>query len=531
MPTSSPVYPIAQPFNIAPHWVTAWALPVVGGALLSLGYPNELLPGRLGDHPPCWIGWVALLPLMWMLFRWPERAARRGVWLYSAVGFFGILSWMRLFGVVPWVLLSGSLSMTVWLTVRIMQSMALPRWLMPLGIACAWTGIEWARSQSIFGLAWGEIGVSQVDGFPARMASLGSIYLISFMMLLLTGMLMQAWLDRDTPRWFIVIVIGGVLLFLGAGWWQAMRTEARWRQTRQSQVFALVQPCSQRGLSPDALQEPADAAKDMQRVSTLLTLSWRSLQGIDRASLNTPPVVVWNESALPYPPTELPMVHDFNVRMHCYLLAGAPNYKPDSDRNPNNSAFLFNPNGETLGRYDKIHLVPFGEFVPMRQFVQRWYSVRDDDILPGASWRPLHIGVHPVGVGICFESTLPDIARTYANQGAQYLIYITNDAWFHQTSAVRQHYNCSRFRALETGLPIVRVAGTGISGFIAPDGQSIHEIPTYQQGTYSYSLPTGTAGTVYTLFGWAFGPLCLLISLLLCAHGILTSRRRISPVE
>jgi apolipoprotein N-acyltransferase len=184
-----------------------------------------------------------------------------------------------------------------------------------------------------------------------------------------------------------------------------------------------------------------------------------------------------------------------------------------------------------MGRYDKIHLVPFGEFVPFRPLVNALRKiglvpdVRDDDLQRGNGWHPLQFGAHRLGVGICFESTFASIARAYAAQGANYLIYITNDAWFQQTAAVRQHFNHARFRALETGLPVVRVASTGISGFIAPDGRILAEIPTYVAGTCRMDIPEGTPGTVYTRGGWLFAPLCLLAALLLAAWGVIIRRR------
>ena len=545
MTISTPVYPATIPDQLAPPArLLRWTLPVVGGLLLSLGFPNELpgVLGRLlltlgfsphlnfalraiGDHPPCWLAWLALLPLMWMLYRWPERMARRGAALYAAACYLGVLSWMHLFGYLPWALLAGLLALTVWVAVRLAASMALPRWLQPLGLACAWTGIEWARSQSIFSFSWGEIGASQVDGFPARLAALGSVYLISFLMLLLTGMCVQGLLDRTTPRWFIAAVVGFALLCLGAGWWQTIRTESRWQHAAQSQVFALVQPCSQRGLTPQALVTPMTNDEFTTRVTTLLDLSRQSLHGVARAPGSAPPIVVWSETALPCPPVELPDVGNFILQTHCSLLAGAPYFAPASG-NPYNSAYLFAPDGRNIDRYDKIHLVPFGEFVPLRKLVQRFYTVREDDILPGPGWRPLRIGAQPAGVGICFESSISAVARSYADQGAHYLIYITNDAWFWQTPAVRQHFNHARFRALETGLPVVRVAGTGISGFIAPDGHTISEIPVYRQGTDTRRLQAGTPGTLYTRAGWVFGPFCLLLSLLLGARGLWRSRER-----
>ena len=171
-----------------------------------------------------------------------------------------------------------------------------------------------------------------------------------------------------------------------------------------------------------------------------------------------------------------------------------------------------------------MHLVPFGEFVPLRPLVEKYFTVRPEDIQPGAQRKALQYGTHRLGIGICFESTFPAISRDYTQQDVQALVFITNDAWFHQTSAVRQHLNHARFRAIEAGLPVARTAGTGISAFIAPDGRLLTEIPTYTAGMRARAIPPGIGGTLYTQFGWLFGPIALFVCLLLvlfipgCAH-------------
>ncbi len=231
--------------------------------------------------------------------------------------------------------------------------------------------------------------------------------------------------------------------------------------------------------------------------------------------------MIWPETALPEPPTDLPIAM-FSARTGNYLLIGAPAWDFDASARtffPRNSAYLLAPGGVTLARYDKMHLVPFGEFVPLREFVQRYFIVRPIDIRPGELRKTLPFGSHRLGVGICFESTFADVSREYARLGAQMLVIITNDAWFHQTSAVRQHLNHARFRAIETGLPVARTAATGISAFIAPDGRLLEEIPTYTEGMCARSLPPGIPGTCYTRCGWLFAPGALLAALVLALFG------------
>jgi len=516
-----------------------WLMPL-GGLLLALSFPNDIIPGPLGDRPPAWLAWLALLPLMWGVLTLPAKAARRGAWLYAAAFYLGTLSWMRLFGVVPWVLLAGYLSLTPWLALHLAQRMPERRWLLPLGFALAWSGLEWLRGQGLFGFHWSEVGASQVDGFSAHLAAIGGVPLLSFLLLWVTGTVMWQMVDRPPSRRVLVIALTVLVICLCAGEWQTHATQARWQRQPATLHLSLVQPNSLRGLTPEDLLVPNTPEeierwerKVQARVDALTTLSYQAAAARHREAQtdHEPHLLIWPESALPDPPLQHFEISTLGWRTGSEILVGAPclDYLPNGNEEClRNAAYLMSPGGGILARYDKMHLVPFGEFVPLRSFVSKYYIVRPDDIRPGEKRATIPLGSHRVGVAICFESTFPSIAREYARLGAQALVIITNDAWFHQTCAVRQHLNHARFRAIETGLPVARVAGTGISAFIAPDGRLLDAIPTYTAGTRTRSIPPGVPGTVYSRIGWLFGPFCLGMSLVLAILGIILRRRRVS---
>jgi apolipoprotein N-acyltransferase len=335
------------------------------------------------------------------------------------------------------------------------------------------------------------------------------------------------------PRWQLPVTLGLLFLTLGAGYWQSAATTTRWHAQRGGMTFALIQPSLVRDLTPQALVDGISDAEILRRQRTLIALSRRSV-ALPDAYRDGAPLILWPESALPDPPSFSPDVMSMSRTLQSNVLIGAVAYLPPTFDRPRNSAFLLGPQGFELGRYDKIHLVPFGEFVPLRRGVN-WLreqhivpDVRENDMAPGDAWTPLTVNNYRIGVGICFESTVSAIARCYARQHVQYLVYLTNDAWLHRTSAVQQHFNHARFRALETGLPVARVASTGISGAIAPDGRSVCEIPTYAMDTRTVHLAPGAPGTVYTCVGWLFGPFCLLASLLLLAWELCRSRQKSS---
>ncbi|MHB9025692.1 MAG: apolipoprotein N-acyltransferase [Armatimonadota bacterium] len=483
------------------------AFVLLGGLLLGLSLPNELITGSLGDHPPALLGWLALLPLWWGIVTFLPGKARWTVWLFGLV-FYGVtLSWMRLFGYLPWALLALYLSLTPLLALCIAQRAArISGALLPVTFALAWTGLEWLRGQGLFGFAWSEVGASQVEGITSSMAALGGIPLITFLMLWVTGALIHRLRERRGA--LIPFVILAVCISLGAV--HVSLNSAREQPASRLRV-SVVQPNTTMGLTPRALVTDLSPAEYTRRERALLELSEQAIldaqQGPDG---HLPRLVIWPESALSIAPPYIASIYQLRSQTKSSFLIGAPEWVGARLRN---SAYLLTPDRRDESRYAKIHLVPFGEFVPFRSFVARFYTVRATDILPGERRETLRLDDHALGVGICFESTFAEIARYYARHGATLLIYITNDAWFHRTSAVRQHFNHARFRALETGLPVARAAGTGISGFIAPNGRVLKEIPTYTAGAATVTMPAGVPGTIYSRAGWLFGPLCLLVSL------------------
>ena len=155
------------------------------------------------------------------------------------------------------------------------------------------------------------------------------------------------------------------------------------------------------------------------------------------------------------------------------MIFGSPRYEEKNGiRSYMNSAYLLRPNGEIGGRYDKVHLVPYGEYVPLRQlfpFIGK-LVVGVGDFKPGKGLEPLIDQGRRVGVLICYEVIFPDAARAYKRKHSDVLVNITNDAWFGKTSAPYQHLSMAVFRSVENRLYLVRAANTGISAIIDPMG-------------------------------------------------------------
>ena len=502
------------------HVASSWCILLVSAVLLSLSYPNTVLPGVWRDHPPFYLSWIALVPLLWVVLRQREPHASWQVWLYTFVFYSIVLKWISLFGLLPWLSLTFILSLITLLAFKVIQWSGITARYRLIAFAASWSGVEWLRSQGAFGLSWAEIGSSQIDGPFAAISALGGIYLLSFLMVLVIGGIIEWVAARRTPgSWRKPLVLITVLLLCtGIGHRQSQEKMRLWRQASATQSFALIQPSTQRGLTPEELVTTPSDEELMVRNGMLLNLSQQSMRATRDAAADIP-LIIWSESAIYGLPEETPEIIAVTRGLNAHLLFGAVYYHPDKAYRPGNAAYLYSANGYERGRYEKVHLVPFGEYVPLRPLVERYYTVREQDIVAGEDWIPLEVNHLRIGVAICFESANERIARAYVRQQARYLIYITNDAWFHRSAAVQQHFNHARFRALESGLPVIQVASSGISGAIAPDGHVLTKIPTYVRGFKTINLPGGMPGTIYSKIGWLFAPCCAGIVLLLTLLG------------
>ena len=175
-----------------------------------------------------------------------------------------------------------------------------------------------------------------------------------------------------------------------------------------------------------------------------------------------------------------------------------------------NSAFLLQPDGTLSGRYDKVHLVPYGEYVPLRRlfpFIGKLVA-GVGDFRPGKGFYPLTIDGHRLGVLICYEAIFPEAARDYKRKGAELLVNITNDAWFGRTSAPYQHLSMTVFRAIENRLYLVRAANTGISAIIDPTGEILSRTGLFERTVLKGEVKIIDERTFYAAYGDLFVYLC-----------------------
>jgi apolipoprotein N-acyltransferase len=239
-----------------------------------------------------------------------------------------------------------------------------------------------------------------------------------------------------------------------------------------------------------------------------------------KAADEKPDLIIWPETATPFyfeeSQSETNLMRDLAREIKTPILFGSPHREKIKGKIIYfNSAFLVSESGETLGRYDKMHLVPFGEFVPFRKilfFIEK-LVVMIGDFGRGTEATVMQTAGNRVGVSICYEMIFPDLIRQAVKNGANFLVNITNDAWFGKSAASYQHRSMGALRAVENRISIVRVANTGVSGTIEATGNLRDETKLFTEEFRVTQITPATGGkTFYSLNGDVFSWICLLLT-------------------
>ncbi|UCC67530.1 MAG: apolipoprotein N-acyltransferase [Armatimonadota bacterium] len=429
------------------------------------------------------LAWVALVPWLVGVRIGSNWSAAIGSWVGGFI-FFGILLyWLVLFGVSVWAM--AALLLGVWLMVWGVCTRLggrLGPGLRVVGAAVLWCGVEWGRGLGQFGFTWGWLGYSQspVLGLMPVVRAAGTLAL-SFLIALVNSALAEAVVGRLRGEAGLGHAARGaaacgvvVLSLVGAKSWVGRQGEPAGPVVR----VAVIQGSAHGPLRAEQVNVPL-TPEERRRTLEIYGSLTREAAGV------RPMLVVWPESVLPGVPEEEPRVSgrvaEAARNSGAWVLAGGP-YRDEQGR-PRNSAYLYAPSGHQRDRYDKVQLVPFGEYVPGRGWLPLLghYHVRDEDFAAGLQHRALQAGMMAVGPMICFESIFPRISWQLARQGAQVLVIITNDAWFGRTAAAAQHRQIAVLRAVETNRWVVRGASTGISSIIAPDGRVVAEAGLFER--------------------------------------------------
>jgi apolipoprotein N-acyltransferase len=324
-------------------------------------------------------------------------------------------------------------------------------------------------------------------------------------------------MDRKRYAGLLVALVVMVLV-LGYGWMKLRATE----EGRGIAVSVV-----QGNIEQDKKWDPAYQAETINIYKKLTR----------EALKEHPDLVIWPETATPFYFTgarksDIIMTEDltaFVKQNKVPLLFGSPTFeiKPDRRIIARNSAFLLSATGTIDGTYHKIHLVPFGEYVPLKSvlfFVEKMVEAIGDfqagdeyTVMAISSGEPGRKTETKLSTVICYEIIFPDLVRRFVNEGAGVITTVTNDAWFGRTAAPYQHFSMAVLRAVENRVPVARAANTGVSGFIDAKGHILDTSKIFTEAQLTHRIVPGIQKTFYTRFGDLFSYLCLLFTIVLLA--------------
>lgn len=498
------------------------------------------------------LAWVVLLPLHRVLIDGTGRQAFRRGWLAGFFAFVGTMYWvvvaMHLYGKVP---IPVSFALMVFLAAYLGLYFGMYAW----GVAwverrwpaaawvlapCWWVSLEFMRTYALTGLPWGLLGYSQFQWLSLiQIANVTGVYGVSFLIVLVNASVfvllrrMAAVRGNEgqggssgapapdgLPRpWVPPVVAAAAVLSV---WLYGM-----------SQLTFPSSPT----LTVGIVQANIDQAQKWDPAYRLETLA--RYDRLTKTVSADADVILWPEAATPFVFARevgyQTLVVETIQKAQVPLVFGSPAIGRHADGRPAlmNSAYVLSPDGHVNGRYDKQHLVPFGEYVPLKSVLFFLDKLVEGigDFQPGTGPTLLSIpheaGPVPFGVAICYEVIFPDLVRRLAAGGSAFLVTLTNDAWFGSTVAPYQHFAMVVFRAVEHRLAFARAANTGISGVIDPTGRILAATPLFAERTFTRTIPLGAPTTFYTRFGDLFAWTCVILSLFLLLLTRLLRNRRI----
>lgn len=520
--------------NLRPKWLALGT-----GTLLFLSFP-----GAAGLWP---LAWIALVPLLIALRgATPRSAAGLGLlagmvhyvtllyWIIIVLGRYGNLSlWISIPALLLLALyMSGYLVLFCVIISRAWQYREVwIVWLAPV----LWVGLDYVRSVLFSGFPWQDLGYSQYKALLLiQTADLTGHYGITFHIVLVnsvTALLVVLWTASRTADQAEEKILGlrirqarlramlpALCLIMAVLVYNLFRYQ-------QVEEIAAAEQKMKIGITQGSIEQDVKWSPAM-RLKTIEIYSDLSEEALTQEE-KSPELFVWPETAMPFLIGSNPyfriLYQSFIAKHDVWVLTGAPYYeeigrakKGDPPRYRSyNSAYLLSPEGEVAARYDKQHLVPFGEYVPFSNYLPLPGPLVENigSFSPGRPRRPLSSGPAEIGVLICFESIFPELARDWTDRGANLLVNLTNDGWYGRSSAPWQHLSMAVFRAVENRRGLVRSANTGVSAFIDPLGRITGESPLFQPFYLIRNMPLLRLNTVFVSIGHYFGLFCLVACL------------------
>lgn len=494
-------------------------LALISGVLLTLSFPKFGYPI---------LGWVALVPTLVALLQDEGKfscragyAIGRAWWLGLVTG--GVYFGGTLYWVTDVMVTFGGVSLTVgvilnallvaYLALFPVLCIVLVGWFIHvLGLyglmlfPAVWVATELARAHFLGGFPWVLLGYSQTTVLPvAQLASVFGVYGLSAVVAFVNASLVYAMYE---VRWRRVapLILALVSVFGVAAWGEYRITSKALLVNGRPIRVALIQ-----GNISQADKWNLNMRESILDTYLLMTRA---------AARHDPQLIVWPESSTPFSfeadYSGATAVRDVVRETGIPILLGSDQLEIASEVKYYNAAFLLGPSGETEAVYRKIHLVPFGEFVPFRKLLFFVEPLVEGvaDFSAGSVPVVFPVEDHSISTAICYEVVYPGLIREFVLAGSELLTTITNDAWFGTSSAPYQHFEQASMRAIEQGRYLIRAANTGISGIIDPYGQVDSRTRIFERDTTVGDVMLLNGMTVYGIIGDLFAYLCSVITFL-----------------
>ncbi len=496
-------------------------LSILSSVLLVLAFPDVEISQS---------GWIALVPLLVATKRKqnkPFSAFLLG-W-FSGFIFFYITCWWLTFAPVHYAHFSPILAYFLLLVPTLIAGFffglfayAQAKLFSKFGIWAIllapflWTATEFLRFQ-LTGNAWNAIGYSQAfSSSLIQTANFGGVYLVGFLMVAVSSALALVILRRKFSSLIFALLlfveIVSIVIF-------SQPKKSVFEKTPEvSALIIAVQPnVPMNDLPFDELRELRQIQFDL---SAKTLRDWRTMPEFisTQDSESIPRIIIFPESPMNFMfdnDSELREFLTFFAKRHRASVLFSSIQPASPKQGYFNSAVMINENGEKIAQYDKINLMPFGEFVPIPRWLPFSQSMRDffGGFQSGEKVELMPFGTAKAGVFICYDSLFPNLTRDFADKNADVLIELTNDGYLGDTPVLRQHLANAVFRAVETNRPVLRVTNVGISAEINEKGEIIDEMESYTEDSRTWAISESFGEkTIYVRFGDWFAWFCLALS-------------------